>query len=1228
MKKLKLLLAFCALLLGWSNAMAQFTDVTSTYITNASFESDGNSDASSANLTITGWTETQSSAGSYNDTQTRDKDTDNASAFGTKITPAEGTYYLFYRHGWNGDAGTTATLKSNLVSTLPAGIYRLEFKYQQSYNEDSSSKTTTRIKFAAKNKSTSAEIGSVTTANATKNATFANDGWSISSFVFYVDGTTDVDIEFTLYSGGQKRSDFLLDDVRLLKADYPATPIANNTADLYLKNEKTAQFLSAGQSWGTQAICDNYGQEVTATLSEGKYTLKTQQYNKYLGSNLYLDNGTAANWLFLETFSGSGKYYMTLDGTNYVTSNGEGNALITETSPTDASVWTIVSKADRKSALSSATIETPGDATFLIGDANFGRNCINTPWTIEASNKNLSGGNNTNNCAESFHSVFTLSQTLSSMPVGVYGLTAQGFYRQDGSDNENLPYFYIADQKGTFPLKTGSEDNMSDASVSFTAGNYTIDPIYYRLDAEGNLTLGAKLETNTNLWCIWDNFQLKYYGDVTVAAVKMKASVDAYNAAMAEATAFTEGSMFADAWTTLQSAITANTVNLNDPDLTEETLTTATANLVAANTAATAAVNTKTVYDNAVALVDGKTNVDLTSLVSNASFEDGNLNGWTSVDGGNVASNNNWSKVGTYYVERWTANGETTQSHLSDGTLTHDALVLPAGLYTITAKAQNQEQKNGVAGTGYFLYANDEKVEITGTNDYSISVLLSDKSELVIKFALEGCTGNWISCDDVHLTYVGEDFPAYTKATGKMDPTKSAAQDEAEETFNANKNVTNYNALIAAIANAEASVANYASLKAAIDKAEAVKTANNFVTADATTTFESAISTATNGWTDVTFTDAQATEQVTTLGSAVSGWHAIAIEGKAGAYIASAWGKTNENWWAAPYINTWSTEGDNDGSGFSVPFFEYYTGDKENLAANTFTATLTGLENGVYEVELWARVQRRSDADFNGDNSMITMNVNGGDAVSIMSDTEHTVGTGGSTMRLGRYTATGIVTDGTLTLSINVKLGANVHWLSWRDVTYTKVAPATVSKTITAAGWATYCSPYALDFSSSIANLEGAYIITGNTGSTLTLSDAIATTVPANTGLLLKGNGAVTIPVAASGSYDASDNKLVGVTSNTNIDAETGYVLMNETAGVGFYKNASAFTVGANTAYLPVENVSAARAAYFFGGEITGVANVEAAAEAKAQDGKFIENGKIVIVKNGVKYNAAGQQVK
>ena len=190
-----------------------------------------------------------------------------------------------------------------------------------------------------------------------------------------------------------------------------------------------------------------------------------------------------------------------------------------------------------------------------------------------------------------------------------------------------------------------------------------------------------------------------------------------------------------------------------------------------------------------------------------------------------------------------------------------------------------------------------------------------------------------------------------------------------------------------------------------------------------------------------------------------------------------------------------------------------------------------------------------------------------------------------------------------------------------------KTGDATVSKTITAAGWATYCSPYALDFS-GVAGLT-AYKVTGTeSGSTLALETV--TTVPANTGVLLEGTaGAYNIPVIASA--DAiTGNKLVGVVDSEVLTANNGFVLMGSPQ-VGFYKNNKDFTLTANTAYLPANFAGGevtARSAYFFGGDITGVANVEAAAEAVQKDGKFFKNGKLVIFKNGKKFNAAGAQVK
>lgn len=187
----------------------------------------------------------------------------------------------------------------------------------------------------------------------------------------------------------------------------------------------------------------------------------------------------------------------------------------------------------------------------------------------------------------------------------------------------------------------------------------------------------------------------------------------------------------------------------------------------------------------------------------------------------------------------------------------------------------------------------------------------------------------------------------------------------------------------------------------------------------------------------------------------------------------------------------------------------------------------------------------------------------------------------------------------------------------------------TVTKTITSAGWATYCSPYALDFSSAIDNLDAAYIVTGGANGVLNKTE-VTGTVPANTGLLLKGEGECAIPVAASSTTDVSANIMTGVTTATEIAAEAGWVLM-ASPSLGFYKNTNAFTVGANTAYIPTSELLDPTTArkYFslFADETTGIANVSENVDddtfvdlsgrrvAKPTKGLYIVNGKKVLVK-------------
>lgn len=1238
MKKLKLLLTAFALLGGVISVNAQMTDVTDTYLTNAGFETDEAAATLSGSQqnTPTGWTISPSSLsntqwGTANSSTT-------IQGYAATQTPSAGDKYFYFRDNWQ--SGTNISVSQASKAEVPAGNYIVYFDVF-TY---SSNATQPVYSFTVGDGSTTYVNGSIT---ANKNA------WATYYYHFKLDAaaTLTFSANMTPKAAASGKHDWmLLDNIRLLKADNPQTPVVDNTADLYLRNEATGLYLSAGKSWGTHATVDNYGQEITANLPNGHYTLKTQQYNKYLGG-LYMD-ANSGDWLFLGTGE-DGKYYLTQDGYNYMTSNGAGEEVINVTSPTAASVWTVVSKADRKTALASATVDNPGNATFLIGDANFSRNCLTTPWTKTNSGGDFqfSNGANDNMNMQQWNGTFTLTQSLTDLPNGAYKLTAQGFYRNGGNSDaasaynggtETIRSFLTANSETPVPIMSVMADaqgsstggfttstdagyvpnSQSNASACFSAGYYKDNVIWVAV-TDGNLTIGAKCDENvSNAWTVLDNFELTYYGDVTINEAKNAALVKLYNDAMDEAKAFTEVSMFAADWTTLQSAITANTLDLDDPGLTESDITTATANLVAANTAATAAVNSKTTYNTAVTTIDGGTNVNLTSLIVNPSFES-DFTGWTNTGSMAIQTNTSFAKTGSKYAEYWEPNGTKGVSQTIS--------VLPAGIYKLSLDCKAR----GVTSAKIFANSDETAVVIEDKqNNYVLTFEIADKTAINIGF--EGvCTGagsSWLALDNFQLTYVGTiNDLTYTLATGKMGTDKSTAQSTAEATFLGEKTLANYNALLAAIAEAEASKVTYDNLKAAIDKAQAVKDANNFVTAAATTALTAEISTATTAWTNVTYTDAQATSEIATLGSAVSGWHGIGSEGKAGAYIASTWGKTNENWWDAPYINTWSTEGDNDGSGFSVPFFEYFISETNNLAANTFTATLSGLDNGAYEVELWARVQRRTDANFNGDNSMITMSVNSGDAVSIMNGDNIAGYDDSHTMRLGRFTARGMVTDGTLTLSIDVKLGSNVHWLCWRDVTYTKL-PDNVSVTVSDADFATYVnSDYDLDFSAT--SIE-AYKVKVNTKGVATLTKV--NEVPAGTPVLLYADGGATedIPVIASAGA-VTENDLVAGTGaavpTTDGAGNTNMILNNVGGNIGFYFAADQ-TVATNRAYLHIDSglapTAESRMVMVFADEATGISTVKEAGfmvdgyydlqgrrVTQPAKGLYIVNGKKVVIK-------------
>ena len=211
---------------------------------------------------------------------------------------------------------------------------------------------------------------------------------------------------------------------------------------------------------------------------------------------------------------------------------------------------------------------------------------------------------------------------------------------------------------------------------------------------------------------------------------------------------------------------------------------------------------------------------------------------------------------------------------------------------------------------------------------------------------------------------------------------------------------------------------------------------------------------------------------------------------------------------------------------------------------------------------------------------------------------------------------------------------------------YKKVSQAAIytlgekeTVTVSSAGYATYCSNKALDFSKADDGLK-AYIVTSD-GATTDYTQVNA--VPASTGLLLKADeGTYNVLVVSQGNTDVTDNKLVGVLANTGINAtdnkKTNYVLRKTAQyGVGFYKvtahndGQADFTVKANSAYLSVALSAGARE--FIGlidDETTAIdgASLKQNTESRKQifdlqgrrvnnpqQGIYIVNGKKVVIK-------------
>lgn len=691
---------------------------------------------------------------------------------------------------------------------------------------------------------------------------------------------------------------------------------------------------------------------------------------------------------------------------------------------------------------------------------------------------------------------FTQEVTL---PAGDYRLTGYAFYRygiSSSTDPTISTGYMFAGEKEVTVVTLGSieglgsyADNPGQAQTAFYTNNYYLNTLDFSLTEETTMTIGYRcthalkqswfivgqltlyqlaldafiadyetayskvnnLEAATLNTAMNNKIQTVLSETENVAQTKddLQAATAKLNTVYAEAVAMQAAmSKVLDAMNGCYDLMDA--VNsTGDVETLEAAIQKAEADLDVAEDATVADAivadlnAAKMAYIPTIELGEGET-LDMSWLIVNPTF-DTNISGWTSEGGAQNkahASNKSNGIITGGFFENWNPSPFT-------GTIYQVINGLPNGKYKVKAAA---------FGNGAHVFANDAQVQMTSDEGtwYEVETMVSNGT---LKFGIvnNNNTG-WMGIDNVSIAFAGAVDLSELQATLAEKLVEAEAIDQAAA-MNAEalaalttaitnaKNVaeteealtTALADLTTAITAANSSITDYANLKKALDKAaEILASTNVYVEADKVA-YETAYNDAKAAYEAGTYVaDANTINKL---------WNTGYKDGNllARPFISSVWSEDD-----AVYTNNWSVEADNkaNGSGMTVPFVEYWTGDANSLGAKTIDTTIEGLEAGTYKVTALVRVRLKNGAS-SSDN--ITFSAN--DASVEVCDGKTC--DDGAQFRYDNYRLIATVAeDGKLTIAFNVADGNNVSWLSFKNVNYATVTDeelAEIEKEIEAA---------------------------------------------------------------------------------------------------------------------------------------------------------------------------------
>jgi len=651
---------------------------------------------------------------------------------------------------------------------------------------------------------------------------------------------------------------------------------------------------------------------------------------------------------------------------------------------------------------------------------------------------------------------------------------------------------------------------------------------------------------------------------------------------------------------------------------------------------------------------------DVTGYITNPGFEYRNMSGWTlSEEGAFGAQINDQSfKTGLHYGEKWqpAASGALTARSMRQ-TITD----LPAGYYKLTAN---------LGGDGTYIDLNGKTVKWTADGNYTTGYVLAENEDLTITAGktAEG-SANWVHFDNFKLQFCGDVQAALTTLIAQLsgyEGTIPSAAYSALQTAVAvyDKDYSDVDELLAAIAAvqdlyaaADLLVSPYATFNALKAKAQTLQAVAND-NAGANSTLASAITAQVAAVEeDETATAGEINTATSTLKTAMQTYVFAANPVGDGAQFDCTFLMTNPDLTGLPTWQPaagWASE-ETDGNsqvmvndsktvGNKSYFYEYWS-NPAKASGNFALYNAVNLPAGTFAMSCYAFAENQYAAS-TVDGVYFYANDTQGSCVTATVLTEQTISFVNSSeqeVKIGLKTVTGNTRNwmgiGYVELykvpAKEYELDENTAWESVNaagDVKLTRTFKEGVNTVV-------------FPFSMTQVEVEN-YFGTGSVVYQLSSYEEETETIHFTTKSGISANEPCLVD-AKSTTHSGVEYTLVDrtIVAGTPSVVGTGVVMTGTYAASTTVAQGNYIVSGSNIYYVNSDNVKMknTRAYITLGtpnpgarelildldGEATSISAIEAAeAETSGlKDGKYLIEGKIVLVKNGVKYDANGKKL-